>query len=446
MTRISVSVLSTFAAIVSIADVSASNGESLRHGITTDRPATNWREAPPCGNGTVGAMPYGPPQDETILLNHEALFYPIWYTPKREDVPNMAQYLPELRRMIAKGRYGDADGFWNSKLAKHNYALQRFPFTHPYHPVGDIVIQRQAEGQVKNYQQSLDFEKAEAVASWIQNDTRYERALFVSRADDAVVVRLGSSEKESTNANIALTPHLPQEGILPTEYRGHMILPKDILPMFMGKAKDYLHAKKIYSGDPIEYTNALSDEYYVFHGRYPDGRTFGAVAKVSIDGGRQQVDEASGKIEVVGATEVLVTAKLFANERDTDAVVKRLKDELKELPSDYDKLLDRHVLLHRKLFMAMTLSLDSKAERTLSNSQLQEIAKKDHLPRALVERVFDFGRYALQFGRITRQFAGGMVRNVDSLLVVRLHAQYQCPDGLLACTAEQHAGSNHVVL
>lgn len=172
MFRVNVFVLSVFVAIVFIVDVSVSSGESLRHGITNDRPADNWREAPPCGNGTVGAMPYGTPQDETILLNHEALFYPVWYTPKHEDVPNMAQYLPEVRRLIAQGKYGDADGFWNSKLAKHNYALARFPFTNPYHPVGDIAIQRKAYGKVRNYQQSLDFEKAEAVASWTQNDVK----------------------------------------------------------------------------------------------------------------------------------------------------------------------------------------------------------------------------------------------------------------------------------
>ena len=209
MARITVSVLSVFAAVFCMGDVSAGGGESLRHGIMTDRPATNWREAPPCGNGTVGAMPYGPPQDETILLNHEALFYPLWYTPKREDVPNMAQYLPEVRRLIAEGKYGSADGFWNSKLAKHNYALSRFPFTNPYHPLGDIAIQRKAYGKVRNYKQSLDFEKAEAVASWTQNDIQYERAIFVSRADDVVVVRLGSSKKKSITANISLTKHLP---------------------------------------------------------------------------------------------------------------------------------------------------------------------------------------------------------------------------------------------
>jgi len=395
MTRVNVFVLSVFVAIFCIVDVSVGSGESLLHGITNDRAANNWREAPPCGNGTVGAMPYGTPQDETILLNHEALFYPVWYTPKHEDVPNMAQYLPEVRRLIAQGKYGDADGFWNSKLSKHNYALDRFPFTHPYHPVGDIAIQRKAYGKVKNYKQSLDFEKAEVVAIWTQNDIQYERAVFVSRADDVVVVRLGSSEKESITANISLTQHLPQEGILPQKYRNHMILPNDILPVFMGKAKDYLYAQKIFSGDPIKYSDAVSDEYYVFYGRYPDGRTFGAVAKVSIDGGQQRVDKESGKIEVLGASEVLVTAKVFANEKDTDAVVKQLKGELKGLAHDYDKLLARHVALHRKLFTTMSLSLDSEAQRELSNSELQEIAKEGTMPNALVERIFDFGRYAL---------------------------------------------------
>ena len=174
-----------------------------------------------------------------------------------------------------------------------------------------------------------------------------------------------------------------------------MILPTDILPMFMGKAKDYLYAKKIFSGEPIAYSTDLSDQYYVFYGRYPDGRTFGAVAKVSIVGGQQRMDKASGKIEVIGASEVLVTAKVFANEKNTDAVVKQLKGELEGLTRDYNKLLARHVALHRELFTTMSLSLDSKAQRNLSTGELQEMAKKGSLPNALVERIFDFGRYAL---------------------------------------------------
>jgi DUF1680 family protein len=76
----------------------------VRHGMTVTRPAGTWSEALPVGNGSVGAMAYGDARQETILLNHEALFYPLWAKP--EHVPNMAQYLPEVSRSRLRAAAG----------------------------------------------------------------------------------------------------------------------------------------------------------------------------------------------------------------------------------------------------------------------------------------------------------------------------------------------------
>lgn len=379
------------------ADEPAGEGASVRHGMILDRPANNWLEAPPCGNGFVGAMPYGPPSNERILLNHEALFYPVWYTPKREDVPDMAQYLPQLRQIIARGKYRQAAGFWNSKLAKHDYGLQRTPFTNPYHPACDLLIQRQADAaEIKNYQQSLDLEKAEIVARWTESHVQYERCLFVSRADDVVVLRLRSSNKGALKAKIALTPHAPR---------------KDIYPVYIGKDSKYLLAKKAYKGDPIKYKTALDKHFFLFQGKYHDGRIFGAVAAIKADGGKLKTTGDSGMFEVTGANEVLVTIKLFANEKDAIAVGNRLKGELEKLPADYEQLLTRHVALHRKLFNSMTLDIASDAERQQSNIRLMARTKKGEMPSAFVERLFDFGRYAL----ICSSRPGGLPANLQGV-------------------------------
>jgi len=50
--------------------------QKQKHGMVMRYPATRWQDALPTGSGVVGALVYGNIQNDTILLNHDALFYP----------------------------------------------------------------------------------------------------------------------------------------------------------------------------------------------------------------------------------------------------------------------------------------------------------------------------------------------------------------------------------
>jgi len=367
-----------------------------RHGTVVTQPAHTWKEALPAGNGSVGAMAYGDPRHETILLNHEALFYPVW--PKPQEVPYMAQYLPELRCMLMRGSYKEAENFWNAKLAEHDYALQRNPFTNPYHPAFDLVLSRKPDessrGPVRNYRQKLDFETGQVTATWTEGDVNFQRRVFVSRTDDVVVVHLHGSRPGSVTATVRLCPHDPQP---------------DIYPVRMGRDPNYLLARKAYKGDPIEYTVAASDNWLSLHGRYWDWRRFGGVARIIARGAKPHASD--GAVRLERADEVLVVVKLFANERKGNKALKRLRRDLGKLPSDYEKLFAPHAKKHRELFCRMTLDLKAGDERVLSNAQMLKQAKAGGMPRALVERLFEFGRYIL----ICSSRPGGLPANLQGL-------------------------------
>ena len=66
-------------------------------GAASSVPAARWEEAFVTGNGRLGAMLYGDPENETLIANHCRLFLPLG---SYEKVPYLAAHLTELRRVF----------------------------------------------------------------------------------------------------------------------------------------------------------------------------------------------------------------------------------------------------------------------------------------------------------------------------------------------------------
>ena len=65
------------------------------------RPATQWVEALPVGNGRLGAMVFGGISQERIQLNEDTLWAGGPYNPAN---PEAKGALPEIRRLLAEGQ------------------------------------------------------------------------------------------------------------------------------------------------------------------------------------------------------------------------------------------------------------------------------------------------------------------------------------------------------
>ena len=65
-----------------------------------DRPAMEWTDALPVGNGRIGGMLFGNPVIERLQVNEESL----WGGSKiANDNPEALEHLPEIRRLILDG-------------------------------------------------------------------------------------------------------------------------------------------------------------------------------------------------------------------------------------------------------------------------------------------------------------------------------------------------------
>ena len=90
------------------------------------RAARQWVEALPIGNGRLGAMVFGGVGVERLQLNEDTLWSggpSDWNNPQARDV------LPEIRSLVAAGRFVEADAAAKRMMG---------PFTQSYLPFGDL--------------------------------------------------------------------------------------------------------------------------------------------------------------------------------------------------------------------------------------------------------------------------------------------------------------------
>jgi hypothetical protein len=113
------------------------------HGAASIEPAKHWEWAFVSGNGRMGAMVRGQPTEETIVANHCRLFLPLG---SREILPELASFLPELRRTIREKGYNEANRLMLEKAKEQGYpGLQ---WTDPFHPGFELKIQMNRTGEL----------------------------------------------------------------------------------------------------------------------------------------------------------------------------------------------------------------------------------------------------------------------------------------------------------
>ena len=173
------------------------------------QPARDWREASPLGNGRLGALVHGRASDERVALNHEALFN--WAI--HGELPDLAPLLPEVRRLLAEGRFAEAERLYPDAL-KSAGGLGR---SGKFFPAFDLRIRCGTDGAFRDYSRELDLENGVSTVRWTDDGGTWSRLAFVdcSRgADGPLVLRV-----DRAGAPFSLALSLPQHELL--DYPGY---------------------------------------------------------------------------------------------------------------------------------------------------------------------------------------------------------------------------------
>jgi alpha-L-fucosidase 2 len=384
--------LTTARASRDVSPLADPGGTVPAHGTASVAPARKWEDAFVSGNGRLGAMVFGDPAKETIIGDHCRLFLPLG---SREIVPDLAKYLPELRQVIRTKGYGEAMKFFLGKAKE-----QGFPgliWTDPFHPGFFLTVEQPPAGDVTDYVRTEDFTTGEVAVRWKDGDGQWSRRLFVSRPDNAIVLSIVGPGGGKVNCTLR--------------------------PEKVGESR-------------IGSTRKVEAGWATYHNVYQYGKGgFDVAIRVAPKGGKMSRDDES--IHVEGADSVLVLMRIapwkiaaegsdawaynpkhpdFVADKlgvhvpapagadssvtaypaadDAKALLEKVKASLAELPADCDRLFEKHVKAHRTLFDRVTLDLGGGADRQRTSEQLLDTAQKDkRLPPALLEKMFDAGRY-----------------------------------------------------
>ncbi|TQJ90351.1 glycosyl hydrolase family 95 catalytic domain-containing protein [Streptomyces sp. SLBN-31] len=315
---------------------------NIMHGTWEARPAARWEDGFLSGNGRHGALVFGDPNDERVVVTQHTLVRPNGGESARP--PRLADRLPALRDRLLAGEAHVAETFTDGR------DLQ---WVQPFHPAFQVRLRRTPGDPPHRYRRAVDFPTG--VVEETCDDWRSR--VFVSRADDVVVQQVTADD----DLHIALDHRLPNA---PT---------------------------RLAVGDGAVLT--ADGALLTLRVRYPGSDTaYTGLTLVVVTAGDTTLTPPG--VRVTGAASVLLLTRVLRHtgELDTTPHAHALRDLLPAGEDPYTNLLSRHTALHRTAYERVTLDLGADpAERALPGS---ELLTRPESP-ALLERLFAAGRYHL---------------------------------------------------
>jgi alpha-L-fucosidase 2 len=339
-----------------------------------EKPAKQWVEALPVGNGRLGAMVFGDPYKEVIQLNENT----VWAgQPNRNDNPDAKEALPEVRKLIFEGKYKEAQDLANQKfISKKSQGMS-------YQTVGNLKLNFPGHENYTNYYRQLNLENATVSSRYSLNGTNFTTRVFSSFPDQVIVARISSDKAGSINF---------------------------LATMDRPRAKDNL---------PTCEVKPLGDNELVLSGITSDqDGVKGAVqfiAKVKIVTSGGTVSATDTSLNVSGAdmaTIYISIATNFNNYHDISGNADERADSYlrKALKKSYDQILKDHIADYQNYFNRVSLNLGvTDSVKNPTDERIEQFAKGND-PQ-LVSLYFQFGRYLL----ISSSRPGGQPANLQGI-------------------------------
>lgn len=342
------------------------------------QPAEKWVNALPLGNGRLGAMVFGGTASERIQLNEDTVWSGGPYDPTNPKGP---EALPEIRRKVFDGKNLEAHRLFGRSM--FGLAIPQMQ----YQPLGNLWLtfkgqshpsdhRRQlatdmamiAPNPVSDYRRQLDLDEAMVTIRYRAGDVLFTREVFISPADQVVVVRLTANHRGKISFSAALTAGNDEQRDGDARYDA--IGPNEI----------------------VVRGRAMSDAGIDGQIRYQ------ARARFLAEGGTVTTGEDATIIvaDADAVTILIAAATSFVNYKDATGNPEKTIEQTIQAASakPYEMLRSRHVAAHQELFRRVRLDLTPSEDVDIPTDERLKKFHESNDP-GMAALYFQYGRYML---------------------------------------------------
>ncbi len=328
------------------------------------RPAAEWTEALPLGNGRLGAMVFGGTQQERIALNESTVWTGGPYDPAGDGQGVKA--LPEIQKLVFQGKNKEAETLFEKQMMSKSWEQAE------YQPLGNLELTFPEHAFVSGYRRDLNLSTATAGVKYKSEGVNYEREVICSHPDQVIAVHLSASKQGALNFSTTLSGCTNVKELRDASYTVSSEKPNTLL--LRGKTASYA------GGSGLTYEGRLTV--------VTDG------GKVTLD-----LDREHDRLVISGAnsaTLYIAAATNFKSWKTLGADPASTNKSVLEaaVHKGFDAILKDHLADYQKFYSRTRLDL-GQTKASLKPTPERFAAFHKGLDPALPALLFHFGRYLL---------------------------------------------------
>ncbi len=326
------------------------------------KPAEEWENAFPVGNGRLGAMVYGGIKEEKIQLNEDTY----WSGgPYSTVVKGGYKELSKIQKLIFEGKPLEAHKIFGRYLMGYPVEQQK------YQSLANLHLFFNEDLEAKNYKRWLDLSEGIAGVEYTINGVTYLREVLSSHVDQTIAIRLTASKPGMISFDTEL------RGVRNSAHSNY--------------ATDYFRMDG--KGENELILTGKSADYLGIEGKL----RYEARAQIHADGGT--VERVGTRIKVANSNSVtilFVAATNFINYKDVSGNEKaEVQNYLENLDNkDYATIRKNTIEDYQSLFDRVELDLPSTSTSYLPTDERMVSIQTDPDPQ-MSSLSYQFGRYIL---------------------------------------------------
>lgn len=316
------------------------------HTLWYARPADNWNEALPLGNGKLGAMVFGGVRRERIQLNEDSLWSGGFVD---RNNPDCKENRARVRQLLAEGQSVEAE-----RLA--TATMTGIPDSQRcYQTLGDLHIETFCpEGDATEYYRALELQSALSTTRFAISGVTYTRDVVAAVAENVIATHLRASRRGALRFRVKLS---------------------------RDRAVDRVWTEE---GCAIGFAGCNGGA---------EGLHFSCMVRCVTDGNVQTLGEYIVIDDASEATLYLTAATSF-READSEDYCRRTLG--RAIAAPFEAIMDRHLAEFRAYYDRSTLILSGDSAReALPTDQRLHLYKGDARDNGLTALYYHYGRYLL---------------------------------------------------